>query len=93
MLSRMMARRGLSAGKLAELTAYGNHPRRHPDAQIAHIAGSIAAFGFNAPILIDSRGAIIAGRPIGVGSAGGFDGKAWGDSLVWAMIGIVINDR
>src|SRR5579864_5045220 len=48
--------------KLAELSPYPHNPRRHLDAQIAAIAGSIARFGFNAPILIDSKGQIIAGH-------------------------------
>lgn len=48
--------------KLAELTPYPRNPRRHSDAQIAQIAGSIAQFGFNSPILIDSKGNIIAGH-------------------------------
>jgi ParB-like chromosome segregation protein Spo0J len=38
------------------------NPRRHSDAQIAQIAGSIAHFGFNSPILIDAKGSIIAGH-------------------------------
>src|ERR1035437_9783780 len=48
--------------KLAELTPYPRNPRRHSGAQIAQIAGSIAQFGFNSPILIDSKGNIIAGH-------------------------------
>jgi hypothetical protein len=60
MLSQAMAQR-IEHWKLADLTPYPKNPRRHSDAQIARIAGSIAAFGFNAPILIDSRGNIIAG--------------------------------
>jgi ParB-like chromosome segregation protein Spo0J len=61
MLSQAVAQR-IEHWKLAELTPYPKNPRRHSDAQIAAIAGSIAAFGFNAPILIDSRGNIIAGH-------------------------------
>jgi ParB-like chromosome segregation protein Spo0J len=61
MLSQVMAQR-IEHWKLAELTPYPRNPRRHSDAQIAQIAGSIAAFGFNSPILIDSRGNIIAGH-------------------------------
>jgi len=45
--------------KLADLTPYPRNPRRHSDAQIA---GSIAQFGFNSPIPIDSKGSIIAGH-------------------------------
>jgi DNA modification methylase len=61
MVSQAMAQR-IEHWKLAELTPYPRNPRRHSDAQIAAIAGSIAAFGFNSPILIDSRGNIIAGH-------------------------------
>lgn len=48
--------------KPAELIPYPRNPRRHSDAQIAQIAGSIAQFGFNAPIPTDSRSNIIAGH-------------------------------
>jgi hypothetical protein len=61
MFSQAMAQR-IEHRKLAELTPYPRNPRRHSDAQIAQIAGSIAQFGFNAPILIDSKGNIIAGH-------------------------------
>jgi DNA modification methylase len=37
------------------------NPRHHNEKQIRSIAKSITAFGFNAPILIDSNGTIIAG--------------------------------
>src|SRR5260221_3679222 len=36
--------------------------RTHSDAQIAEIAGSIAAFGFMTPVLVDSAGVLIAGH-------------------------------
>src|SRR5580698_1967667 len=61
MLSQEMAQR-IEHRKLSEITPYPKNPRRHSDAQIAQIAGSIAQFGFNSPILIDSRGSIIAGH-------------------------------
>jgi DNA modification methylase len=61
MFSQVMAQR-IEHWKLAELTPYPKNPRRHSDAQTAQIAGSIAQFGFNSPILIDSRGNIIAGH-------------------------------
>src|ERR1022692_1750985 len=61
MLSQATAQR-IEHRKLSELTPYPKNPRRHSDAQIAQIAGSIAQFGFNAPILIDSKGNIIAGH-------------------------------
>src|SRR5260370_22208500 len=61
MLSEAMAKR-VENKKIAEITPYPKNPRRHSDAQIAQIAGSIAQFGFNSPILIDSKGNIIAGH-------------------------------
>src|ERR1017187_979905 len=47
---------------LSRLIPWAKNARTHSDAQVAQIAGSIAAFGFNAPILIDSKGNIIAGN-------------------------------
>lgn len=38
------------------------NPRRHGDDQIARIARSVAAYGFNNPLLIDPEGEIIAGE-------------------------------
>ena len=45
-----------------KLIPYAKNPRTHSDAQVAQIAGSIAAFGFNAPILVDSHAGVIAGH-------------------------------
>ena len=61
MLSQAMAQR-IEHWKLAELAPYPKNPRRHSDAQVAQIAGSILAFGFNAPILVDAKGGILAGH-------------------------------
>jgi ParB-like nuclease domain len=36
--------------------------RVHSDRQIARIADSIAAFGFNAPVLVDDKGGVLAGH-------------------------------
>jgi DNA modification methylase len=47
---------------LDKLIPYSKNPRTHSDAQIAQIAASIRAFGFNSPILVDSKAGIIAGR-------------------------------
>ncbi len=47
---------------LDKLIPYSKNPRTHSDAQIAQIAESIKAFGFNSPILVDSNAGIIAGR-------------------------------
>jgi hypothetical protein len=45
-----------------KLIPYARNPRTHSDAQVAQIAASIAAFGFNNPILVDTKAGIIAGH-------------------------------
>jgi DNA modification methylase len=47
---------------IEKLVPYARNPRTHSDAQIAQIAASIAAFGFNNPILVDTNAGIIAGH-------------------------------
>src|ERR1019366_159278 len=47
---------------LETLIPYAQNPRTHSDAQIAQIAASIAEFGFNNPILVDTKAGIIAGH-------------------------------
>src|SRR6202140_802552 len=47
---------------LDKLIPYARNPRTHSDSQIAQIAASIAAFGFNNPILVDTKAGIIAGH-------------------------------
>src|SRR5713226_2689391 len=44
------------------LIPYARNPRTHSDAQVAQIAASIASFGFNNPILVDTKAGIIAGH-------------------------------
>src|SRR5215469_6783426 len=44
------------------LVPWLKNPRTHSDAQVAQIAASIEAFGFNNPILVDTRAGIIAGH-------------------------------
>src|SRR5215470_1196375 len=44
---------------LERLIPYARNPRTHSDSQIA---ASIAAFGFNNPILVDTKAGIIAGH-------------------------------
>src|SRR5690349_7392885 len=44
------------------LIPYAKNPRTHSDAQIAQIAASITEFGYNSPILVDSKAGIIAGH-------------------------------
>jgi ParB-like chromosome segregation protein Spo0J len=43
------------------LISCARNPRIHSEAQIAQIAASIVEFGFNNPILVDTKDGIIAG--------------------------------
>ena len=47
---------------LDRLIPYARNARTHSEEQVAQIAASIAEFGFNAPILVDSGAGIIAGH-------------------------------
>src|SRR5712691_5946306 len=47
---------------IEELIPYARNPRTHSDAQVAQLAGSIKAFGFTNPVLVDSEGGIVAGH-------------------------------
>jgi ParB-like nuclease domain len=47
---------------IEKLIPYARNPRTHSDAQVAQIASSIAEFGFNNPILVDTKAGIIAGH-------------------------------
>ena len=47
---------------LDRLLPYAANARTHSDDQVAQIAGSIAAFGFNVPCLVDEHGVLIAGH-------------------------------
>src|ERR1700739_4934058 len=61
MLTPPMAQR-IEHWALERLIPYTRNPRTHSDAQIAQIAASIAEFGFNNPILVDTKAGIIAGH-------------------------------
>ena len=61
MLSPPQARR-IEHWPLEKLIPYARNPRTHSDAQVAQIAASIAEFGFNNPILVDTNAGIIAGH-------------------------------
>ncbi len=56
-----MARR-IEIWPVGRLVPYAWNARTHSDAQVAQIAASIAEFGFNAPILVDSNAGIVAGH-------------------------------
>ena len=47
---------------IEKLIPYARNPRTHSDAQIVQIAASIAEFGFNNPILVDTKAGIFAGH-------------------------------
>lgn len=47
---------------LDQLTPYAHNARTHSDDQIARIAASMLEFGVNNPILVDSKGGIVAGH-------------------------------
>src|SRR6516225_702811 len=61
MTLQAMARR-IEHWLIDKLIPYARNPRTHSDAQVAQIAASIAEFGFNNPILVDTKAAIIAGH-------------------------------
>ncbi len=60
-ITTAMARR-IEIWPTDRLVPYAKNARTHSDAQVAQIAASIAEFGFNAPILVDSNAGIIAGH-------------------------------
>ncbi len=47
---------------IAALIPYCRNSRTHSDAQVAQIAGSIRAFGWTNPVLVDGDNGIIAGH-------------------------------
>ena len=47
---------------VSDLVPYARNARTHSEAQVAQIAGSIRAFGFNNPVLVDGESGIIAGH-------------------------------
>src|ERR1700690_1467878 len=61
MASRSMAQR-IEHWLLDNLIPWARNPRTHSDAQITQIAASIAEFGFNNPILVDTKAGIITGH-------------------------------
>ena len=61
MSSESMARR-IEIWPIERLIPYARNPRTHSDQQVMQIAASIAEFGFNNPILADTKAGIIAGH-------------------------------
>ena len=60
-VSTVLARR-IEIWPIDRLVPYAKNARTHSAEQVAQIAASIAEFGFNAPILVDSDAGIIAGH-------------------------------
>src|SRR5208283_3079451 len=54
--------RHIELWRIERLVPYARNPRTHSEAQVAQIAASIAEFGFNNPILVDTQAGIIAGH-------------------------------
>ncbi len=54
--------RHIELWRIERLVPYACNPRTHSEAQVAQIAASIAEFGFNNPILVDTKAGIIAGH-------------------------------
>src|ERR1700704_2122834 len=61
MISSAMALR-IEHSPIEKLIAFAKNPRTHSDGQVAQIAASIREFGFNNPILVDTKAGIIAGH-------------------------------
>ena len=47
---------------IERLIPYARNARTHSDAQVAQIAASMLEFGVNNPLLVDSRGGLVAGH-------------------------------
>lgn len=60
-LAPAMAKR-IELWPLDRLVPYARNARTHSDEQVAQIAASIAEFGFNNPVLVDTNAGIIAGH-------------------------------
>jgi hypothetical protein len=54
--------REVLAWPIDRLIPYARNPRTHSGAQVAQIVASIRVFGFNNPILVDTKAGIIAGH-------------------------------
>ena len=61
MLTHPMAQR-IEQWPIERLIPFARNPRKHSDEQVAQIAAGIAEFGFNDPILVDTKAGIIAGH-------------------------------
>lgn len=50
------AERQIEQRALTSIAPYEKNAKKHPDKQVAQIAASIKAFGFNQPIVVDDDG-------------------------------------
>lgn len=57
-----MADLAVESVRTADLIPYAANARMHSDKQVEQIAASIKEFGFNVPILVDAKWAIVAGH-------------------------------
>ena len=62
MAAGMINKLKLVMRKTADLVPYARNARTHGAEQIEQIAASMKAYGFNAPVLVDGDGGIIAGH-------------------------------
>jgi hypothetical protein len=60
--SQLNEKRAIIYRKIVDLTLDQKNPRVHSERQIKQIAGSIKAFGFNVPVLVDRNLQVIAGH-------------------------------
>lgn len=52
----------VATAKLSEISPYIKNAKKHPEKQVMLIAESIKEFGFNQPIVVDTKGVIIVGH-------------------------------
>jgi ParB-like chromosome segregation protein Spo0J len=61
MLTHLTAQR-IEHWPIERLVPFARNPRTHSETQVAQIAAGIAEFGFDNPILVDTKAGIIAGH-------------------------------
>ena len=45
-----------------KIKAYGKNAKKHPDAQVEHIANSLERFGWQQPLVVDKNGVVVVGH-------------------------------
>ena len=61
MLTHLMAQR-IEHWPIERLIPFARNRRTHSETQVAQIAASVVEFGFNNPVLVDTKAGIIAGH-------------------------------